>query len=129
MPHAGWPIGGREHALQRAHLKVRCVDKDSGRAIGVSQVSFQDLNCERQMVTHELRRLQDDDSVLDGCVTFATNPSAASVLAKSTARNAAETQPSNSGQEPKEAVPQNGKPRSRNSQPGLAFVGELVAGK
>src|SRR6476619_6407193 len=71
MPHAGWPIGGREHALQRAHLKVRCVDKDSGRPVGASQVSFQDLNGERQMVTHELRRLQDDDSVLDGCVTLA----------------------------------------------------------
>ena len=56
VQHAGWPIGGREHALQRARLKVRCVDKDSGRSVGVSQVSFQDLNCERQMVTHELWR-------------------------------------------------------------------------
>ena len=46
--HAGRPIGGRKHALQRADFKIRCVDKHSGRPVGACQVSFKDLNCERQ---------------------------------------------------------------------------------
>ena len=52
-------------------LKVRRVDKHSGRAVGVCQVSFKDLNCERQPITFEFWCFQNHDGVVDCCVIFA----------------------------------------------------------